>query len=144
MISWSEKKYKPAFIIDLATLTGAMIVSLGNVRAGLFANNENLSEKIFNSGEKTGDKVWNMPTDEDYNSLLDTEIADMKNIGGPGAGSITAACFLKRHVNDTPWAHLDIAGVTWNNKSNSLNPRGATGWGVKLLFDLIKNFDYKI
>ncbi len=105
---------------------------------------ENLSEKIFNSGEKTGDKVWNMPIDEDYNSLLDTEIADMKNIGGPGAGSITAACFLKRHVNDTPWAHLDIAGVTWNNKSNSLNPRGATGWGVKLLFDLINNFDYKI
>ena len=144
LISWSEKKYKPAFIIDLATLTGAMIVSLGNVRAGLFANNENLSDKIFNSGEKTGDKVWKMPIDEDYNSLLDTEIADMKNIGGPGAGSITAACFLKRHVNDTPWAHMDIAGVTWNNKSNSLNPRGATGWGVKLLFDLIKNFDYKI
>ena len=100
--------------------------------------------KIFNAGEKTGDKVWNMPIDDDYNSLLDTDIADMKNIGGPGAGSITAACFLKRHVNNTPWAHLDIAGVTWKNKSDSLNPRGASGWGVKLLFDLIKNFDYKI
>ena len=144
LLSWSEKKFNPAFMIDLATLTGAMIISLGNVRAGLFTNNKKLAEKIFNSGEKTGDKVWNMPIDDEYNSLLDADIADMKNIGGPGAGSITAACFLKRHVNNTPWAHLDIAGVTWKNKSDPLNPRGASGWGVKLLFDLIKNFDYKI
>ena len=75
--------------------------------------------------------------------MINTQIADMKNIGGIGAGSITAACFLQRHVNNTPWAHLDIAGVTWYNKSRATSPIGASGWGVKLLFDLIKKFDYK-
>ena len=141
ILSWTEKKYKPQFLIDLATLTGAMIVALGNIRAGLFSNNKNLSEAIFKAGEKSGEKVWEMPLDDEYDQLIKTEIADMKNIGGPGAGSITAACFLKRHVEKTPWAHLDIAGVTWKNKSSPTIPYGGVGWGVKILYQLIK--DYK-
>ncbi len=140
ILSWTEKKYKPKFMIDLATLTGAMIVSLGNIRAGLFSNNKEISKAIFNSGEITGEKVWEMPLDDDYDQLIKTEIADMKNIGGPGAGSITAACFLKRHVDQTPWAHLDIAGVTWKNKSTPTIPYGGVGWGVKMLYHLIKKY----
>ena len=144
LLSWTEKKFKPNFMINLATLTGAMIVSLGNVRAGMFSNNKNLIKQIEISSSITGDKVWNMPLDDEYDKMLDTEIADMKNIGGLGAGAITAACFLKRHINKTAWAHLDIAGVTWSKKSTPTSPAGASGWGVKLLFDLVKNFDYKI
>ena len=144
LLSWAEKNIKPAFMIDLATLTGAMIVSLGKVRAGLFCNNNNLTKKIEVSGEKTGDKVWSMPLDTEYDKMINTEIADMKNIGGMGAGSITAACFLQRHIENTPWAHLDIAGVTWLSQSTKTSPAGASGWGVKLLFDLTRNFDYKI
>ena len=140
ILSWTEKKYKPKFMIDLATLTGAMIVALGNIRAGLFSNNKNISKAIFDAGEISGEKVWEMPMDDDYDQLIKTEIADMKNIGGPGAGSITAACFLKRHVEETPWAHLDIAGVTWKNKSTPSIPYGGVGWGVKMLYHLIKNY----
>ncbi len=143
LLSWAEKNLNPVLMIDLATLTGAMIVSLGKVRAGLFCNDNKLRKKIEESGEKTGDKVWSMPLDEEYDKMINTEIADMKNIGGLGAGSITAACFLKRHVENTPWAHLDIAGVTWLNSSTKTSPSGASGWGVKLLFELIRNFDYK-
>jgi leucyl aminopeptidase len=138
LLSWTEKKYKPKFMINLATLTGAMIVALGNIRAGLFSNDEKISKAIFDSGEFTGEKVWAMPLDDDYDQLIKTEIADMKNIGGPGAGSITAACFLKRHVEKTPWAHLDIAGVTWKNKSTPSIPYGGVGWGVRMLYHMIK------
>ena len=138
LLSWTEKKYKPKFMINLATLTGAMIVALGNIRAGLFSNDEKISKAIFDAGESTGEKVWAMPLDDDYDQLIKTEIADMKNIGGPGAGSITAACFLKRHVEKTPWAHLDIAGVTWKNKSTPSIPYGGAGWGVRMLYHMIK------
>jgi len=138
LLSWTEKKYKPKFMINLATLTGAMIVALGNIRAGLFSNDEKISKAIFDAGEFTGEKVWAMPLDDDYDQLIKTEIADMKNIGGPGAGSITAACFLKRHVEKTPWAHLDIAGVTWKNKSTPSIPYGGVGWGVRMLYHMIK------
>ncbi len=138
ILSWTEKKYKPKFMINFATLTGAMIVALGNIRAGLFSNNKEISEAIFNSGEITGEKVWVMPLDDEYDQLIKTEIADMKNIGGAGAGSITAGCFLKRHVEKTPWAHLDIAGVTWQNKSTPTIPSGGVGWGVRMLYHLIK------
>ena len=140
ILSWTEKKFNPKFMINLATLTGAIIVSLGHVRAGMFSNNKEISEAVFNAGEITGEKVWEMPMDEEYDNLIKTEIADMKNIGGPGAGSITAGCFLKRHVEKTPWAHLDIAGVTWNNKSSPSIPYGGVGWGVKMLYHLIKEF----
>ena len=140
LLSWTEKKYKPKFMINLATLTGAMIVALGNIRAGLFSNDEKISKAIFDAGEFTGEKVWAMPLDDDYDQLIKTEIADMKNIGGPGAGSITAACFLKRHVEKTPWAHLDIAGVTWKNKSTPSIPYGGVGWGVRMLYHMIKQY----
>ena len=140
ILSWTEKKYKPKFMINFATLTGAMIVALGNIRAGLFSNNKEISDAIFNSGEITGEKVWAMPLDDDYDQLIKTEIADMKNIGGPGAGSITAGCFLKRHIEKTPWAHLDIAGVTWKNKSTPSIPSGGVGWGVSMLYHLIKQY----
>ncbi len=140
ILSWAEKKYKPKFMINLATLTGAMIIALGNLRAGLFSNDKEISKAIFNAGEITGEKVWEMPLDDEYDKLIKTEIADMKNIGGPGAGSITAACFLKRHVKKTPWAHLDIAGVTWQNKSTPTIPYGGVGWGVKMLYHLIKQY----
>ncbi len=140
ILSWAEKKYKPKFLLDLATLTGAMIVALGNIRAGLFSNNEILSKAIFRAGETTGEKVWEMPLDQEYNDLIKTEIADMKNIGGPGAGSITAACFLKKHVESTPWAHLDIAGVTWKNKPSPTIPSGGVGWGVQMLYQLTKDY----
>ena len=140
ILSWTEKKYKPKFMINFATLTGAMIVALGNIRAGLFSNDKEISESIFNSGEITGEKVWAMPLDDDYDQLIKTEIADMKNIGGPGAGSITAGCFLKRHIENTPWAHIDIAGVTWQNKSTPSIPSGGGGWGVKMLYHFIKQY----
>ena len=140
ILAWTEKKYKPKFMIDLATLTGAMIVALGNTRAGLFSNNKAVSKAVFDAGEITGEKVWEMPMDDDYDQLIKTEIADMKNIGGYGAGSITAACFLKRHVKKTPWAHLDIAGVTWKSKSTPSIPSGGVGWGVKMLYHLIKHY----
>ena len=140
ILSWTEKKYKPKFMIDLATLTGAMIVALGNTRAGLFSNNKDVSKAIFDAGEFTGEKVWEMPMDDEYDQLIKTEIADMKNIGGAGAGSITAACFLKKHVKKTPWAHLDIAGVTWKNKSSPSVPSGGVGWGVKMLYHLVKTY----
>ena len=140
ILSWTERKYKPKFMINFATLTGAMIVALGNIRAGLFSNDKEISEAIFNSGEITGEKVWAMPLDDDYDQLIKTEIADMKNIGGPGAGSITAGCFLKRHIDKTPWAHLDIAGVTWQNKSTPSIPSGGVGWGVRMLYHLIKQY----
>ena len=140
ILSWTEKKYQPKFMINFATLTGAMIVALGNIRAGVFSNNKEISDAIFNSGEITGEKVWVMPLDDDYDKLIQTEIADMKNIGGPGAGSITAGCFLKRHVEKTPWAHIDIAGVTWQNKPTDSIPSGGVGWGVKLLYHLIQQY----
>ena len=140
ILSWTEKKYEPKLMINFATLTGAMIVALGNIRAGLFSNNKKVSDAIFNSGEVTGEKVWAMPLDDDYDQLIKTEIADMKNIGGPGAGSITAGCFLKRHVEKTPWAHLDIAGVTWQNKSTPTIPSGGVGWGVRMLYHLINQY----
>ena len=139
LLSWTEKNIKPEFMINLATLTGAIIMALGNVRAGLFSNDKMIAKSIFNAGEKSGEKVWELPLDDEYDQLIKTEIADMKNIGGPGAGSITAACFLKRHVEKTPWAHIDIAGVTWKSKSSPTIPSGGIGWGVKMLYQLIKD-----
>ena len=139
LLSWTEKNIKPEFMINLATLTGAIIMALGSVRAGLFSNDKKIAKSIYNAGEKSGEKVWELPLDDEYDQLIKTEIADMKNIGGPGAGSITAACFLKRHVEKTPWAHLDIAGVTWKNKSSPTIPSGGIGWGVKMLYQFIKD-----
>jgi len=139
-LSFTEKNFKPKFIIDLATLTGAIIVALGEEYAGLFSNNDELSNKIFDVGKKIGEKVWRLPLDESYDKLMNSPVADMQNINySGGAGSITAAQFLQRFIiNKTPWAHLDIAGMAFSKKAANLNPGGATGFGVRLLNRLIE------
>ncbi len=137
-LHYANMRFKPRFIVDLATLTGAIIVALGNEYAGLFADNDKLAEQLTEAGKKVGERVWRMPLGEAYDKMLKSDIADMKNIsGGRGGGSITAAQFLKRFVGRTPWAHLDIAGVTWTKKDLSLAPKGATAFGVRLLDRLI-------
>ena len=140
-LSFTEKKFKPKFIIDLATLTGAIIVALGEEYAGLFSNNDELSDKIFKSGEKVNEKVWRLPLHKNYDKLMDSQIADIQNINySGGAGSITAAQFLQRFVEKTPWAHLDIAGMAFSKKAENLNPGGATGFGVRLLNKLVEEY----
>jgi len=141
-LSFTEKKYKPKFIIDLATLTGAIIVSLGEEYAGLFSNNDELSKKILKASENVNEKVWRLPLHKNYDKLMDSKIADVQNINYVGgAGSITAAQFLQRFIlNKTPWAHLDIAGMAFSKKAANLNPGGATGFGVSLLNNLVKEY----
>jgi len=139
-LSFTEAKFKPKFMIDLATLTGAIIMALGEEYAGLFSNNNDLSNKIFKVGEKVKEKVWRLPLHKNYDKLINSPIADMQNINySGGAGSITAAQFLQRFVTSkTPWAHLDIAGMAFSKKAANLNPGGATGFGVRLLNQLIE------
>ena len=141
-LSFAEKKYKPKFIIDLATLTGAIIISLGEEYAGLFSNNDELSKNIFKASENVNEKVWRLPLHKNYDKLMDSTIADVQNINySGGAGSITAAQFLQRFIlNKTPWAHLDIAGMAFSKKAANLNPSGATGFGVRLLNNLVKEY----
>jgi len=139
-LSFTEKKYNPKLIIDLATLTGAIIVALGEEYAGLFSNNDELSKKLFEAGEKVNEKVWRLPLHKNYDKLMDSAIADIQNINySGGAGSITAAQFLQRFIEKTPWAHLDIAGMAFSKKAANLNPGGATGFGVRLLNQLIED-----
>ena len=141
-ITFTEKKFKPKFMIDLATLTGAIIVSLGSEYAGLFSNDDNLSKQILSAGEKVEEKVWRMPLHKNYDKLMNSKNADMQNINYVGgAGSTTAAQFLQRFVlNKTPWAHLDIAGMAFSKYGGALNSRGATGFGVRLLNKLIEEY----
>ena len=136
---YTQSRFKPKFMVDLATLTGAMIASLGHEFAGVFSNNDNLTDNLIAAGSATGERLWRLPLDKAYDKKLDCEIADMKNIGGPDAGAITAAQFLQRFVNDVPWAHLDIAGVTWSNKDAPTVPKGGTGFGVRLLDRLVRD-----
>jgi leucyl aminopeptidase len=139
---YTQKNFKPKFIIDLATLTGAIIVALGTSRAGLFSNNDQLSERLFKTGEKTGEEVWRLPLGDVYDKQINSDIADMQNIGKDReAGSITAAQFLQRFVEkDVPWAHLDIAGVAWSKKPSDLYAKGATAFGVRLLNQLVADY----
>ncbi len=139
-LTFTEKKFKPKFIVDLATLTGAIIVCLGSEYAGLFSNDDKLSKQIFNAGEKVEEKVWRMPLHKNYDKLMNSKNADMQNINYVGgAGSTTAAQFLQRFIiNKTPWAHLDIAGMAFSKYGGALNSRGATGFGVRLLNQLIE------
>jgi len=139
-LSFTEAKFKPRFMIDLATLTGAIIMALGEEYAGLFSNNDELSNRLFKVGEKVKEKVWRLPLHENYDKLINSPIADIQNINySGGAGSITAAQFLQRFVTSkTPWAHLDIAGMAFSKKAANLNPGGATGFGVRLLNQLIE------
>ena len=141
-ITFTEKKFKPNFIIDLATLTGAIVVALGSEYAGLFSNNDKLSKQLHDAGEKVDEKVWRLPLHENYDKLMNSKNADMQNINYVGgAGSTTAAQFLQRFViNKTPWAHLDIAGMAFSKYAGSLNSSGATGYGVRLLDKFVKDY----
>tara|TARA_A100001011_G_scaffold47444_2_gene44883 strand:+ start:7934 stop:9391 length:1458 start_codon:yes stop_codon:yes gene_type:complete len=139
-LTFTEKKFKPKFIVDLATLTGAIIVCLGSEYAGLFSNDDKLSKQIYNAGEKVEEKVWRMPLHKNYDKLMNSKNADMQNINYiGGAGSTTAAQFLQRFILDkTPWAHLDIAGMAFSKYGGALNSSGATGFGVRLLNQLVE------
>ncbi len=129
---------KPAEIIDLATLTGACVIALGHQASGLMGNNELLLNRLHEAGERTHDRAWRLPMYEEYQEQIKSEIADIKNVGGRDAGTITAACFLSRFVGDAPWAHLDIAGTAWTTKDSELAPKGATGAGVRLLLEYLR------
>jgi len=143
-LTFTEKKFKPEFMVDLATLTGAIIVSLGSEYAGLFSNNDKLSKQLLSAGEKVDEKLWRMPLHKNFDKLIDSKNADMQNINYVGgAGSTTAAQFLQRFIlNKTPWAHLDIAGMAFSKYGGALNSGGATGYGVRLLNKLIED-DYE-
>jgi leucyl aminopeptidase len=134
---YCHQKFEPRFMIDLATLTGAMIVALGHEFAGMFSNDDALAQNLSTVGQAVGEKVWRFPLDDAYDQLIKSEIADMKNIGGRPAGSISAAQFIQRFVNKTPWVHLDIAGVAWSTKDAPCVPKGATAFGVRLLDRLV-------
>ena len=137
-LHWTQVEFKPARVVDFATLTGAMIIALGNEHGGLFANDDALASDLLKAGLATGDKLWRFPLGPAYDKMIDSPIADMKNIGGKGAGSITAAQFLQRFViDDTPWAHCDIAGMVWADKPGATWGKGATGYGVRLMHRLV-------
>jgi leucyl aminopeptidase len=133
-VTYVQDKYKPGTIIDLATLTGAILISLGHEYAGLFSNNDELSAKLTTAGEESGDRVWRMPMGETFDRLIDSPIADMKNVGPREGGSITAAQFIQRFIGeDVKWAHVDMAGKAWSDKAAPTYDKGATGFGVRLL-----------
>ena len=140
-LTYTEEKFRPKFIIDLATLTGAIIVSLGSEYAGLFSNDDKLSKQLIKAGEQVEEKVWRMPLNKNFDKLIDSKNADMQNINYVGgAGSTTAAQFLQRFIlKNTPWAHLDIAGMAFSKYGGALNSGGATGYGVRLLNKLIED-----
>ena len=134
VLTWVQHTYAPATIVDLATLTGAIIVSLGHEYAGMFANDDLLASQLDAAGKTSGDKLWRFPLGQAYDKLIDSPIADMKNVGPRFGGSITAAQFLQRYINDgVAWAHLDIAGTVWADKPGATHDKGATGFGVRLL-----------
>jgi leucyl aminopeptidase len=135
---WAQQRFKPQAMIDLATLTGAIIVALGHHHAGLFANDDALADALLAAGKAVGEPLWRMPLGPDYDRQVRSDIADMKNVGGRDAGSITAAQILQRFVQDgVPWAHLDIAGVTWSSRDLPVVPKGGTAFGVRLLDRLV-------
>jgi leucyl aminopeptidase len=138
VIWYAAQRFKPKFMVDLATLTGAIIVALGHEYAGMFANNDQLAERLSKAGEETGELVWRMPLSKDYDRQIDSKFADMKNTGGRMGGAITAAQFIKRFVDDkTPWAHLDIAGTGFDSRQSEINKSWGSGWGVRLLNQLV-------
>jgi leucyl aminopeptidase len=134
------KKFKPKFMVDLATLTGAILVALGTEYAGLFSNNDELAERLTKAGLATGERVWRMPLGPEYDKQIDSQFADMKNTGNRHGGSITAAQFLQRFVDDTPWAHLDIAGTAMGAPKSEINQSWSSGYGVRLLERLVADY----
>ncbi|MFK4872436.1 leucyl aminopeptidase [Novosphingobium sp. ZW T3_23] len=139
-LTWVQREYKPAKVIDLATLTGAIILSLAHEYAGLFSNNDDLAAQLAAAGDASGDRLWRMPMGPNYDKMIDSPIADIKNVGPRFGGSITAAQFLLRFIeNDTPWAHLDIAGTVWTDKPGATWDKGASGFGVRLLDRFVRD-----
>ncbi|WP_310619939.1 leucyl aminopeptidase [Flexibacterium corallicola] len=137
---YTQDRFKPSIMINLATLTGACLIALGNHRAGLFSNNDELAQKLFEVGETSGEKLWRLPLGDEYDKMVDTPNADMRNTGGSRlAGATTAAQFLQRYVNDTPWAHLDIAGTAMGSPKTEISQGWASGYGVRLLNELVKS-----
>jgi leucyl aminopeptidase len=132
-----KERFKPKFMVDLATLTGAIMIALGQEYAGLFSNDDKLSKRLIQTGEETGERVWRMPIGPEFDKMIDSKFADMKNTGGRYGGSITAAQFLQRYVDKTPWAHLDIAGTGMGVQASDINQSWGPGWGVRLLDRLI-------
>jgi leucyl aminopeptidase len=140
VMTYAETRFKPELIVDLATLTGAIMVALGKEHAGLFANDDKLAADLSAAGEASGDRVWRMPLTKAYDKLIDSKIADMKNIGGRFAGAITAAQFLQRFVTETKWAHLDVAGVAMDSNRTDISQSWASGWGVRLLDTFVADY----
>ena len=133
-LTWAQRQYRPEVVVDLATLTGAMIISLGHEYAGMFSNDDGLAAQLSAAGQASGDKLWRLPLGEAYDKLIESPIADMKNVGPREGGSITAAAFLQRYIEaGVKWAHLDVAGTVWSDKPGHLYNQGATGFGVALL-----------
>jgi leucyl aminopeptidase len=140
VLHYVRTRFKPKFMIDLATLTGAIIVALGHEHAGLFANDDKLAERLLKMGLETGEKVWRMPLGPEYDKKVESKFADMKNVGGRDGGAITAAQILQRFVDKTPWAHLDIAGTAMGSPQTDINKSWASGWGVRLLDRLVAEY----
>ena len=139
-LSYASKQYDPEFILDFATLTGAVLVTLGHIAAGVMGTNEDLMVKVKSSSKNSGEKVWELPLWSEFCKQIKSDIADVKNMGAPGqAGSIAGGAFLKEFVGkDIPWVHFDIAGTAWGGKTTSLDPKGsATGWGIRLVLDML-------
>ena len=139
VLHYVNKRFKPRFMVNLATLTGAIIVALGQEYAGLFSNDDKLAERLTKAGEATGERVWRMPLGPEYDKIIDSKFADVKNSAGRNGGSITAAQFLQRFVNKTPWAHLDIAGTALGSPQTDINKSWSSGWGVRLLDRLVED-----
>ena len=141
---YAQETYKPKLIIDLATLTGAIMVALGKEYAGMFASDDELSDQLSAASKATGEKLWRMPLDKAYDKMMDSKNADMKNTGGRWAGSCTAAAFIQRFIKDnTPWVHLDVAGMAMDGAKNDINVSWGSGWGVRLLDRFVAEFHEK-
>jgi leucyl aminopeptidase len=140
VLHYVNKRFKPKFMIDLATLTGAIMVALGQEYAGLFSNDDKLVDRLTKAGEATGERLWRMPLGPEYDKMIDSKFADMKNTGGRFGGSITAAQFIQRFVDKTPWAHLDIAGTALSSPQTDINKSWSSGWGVRLLDRLVEDY----
>lgn len=139
-LAYGIKIYKPTCVVDLATLTGAVIMGLGHHRTGLLGNNQAVIDRVLAAGEKCGEPLWQLPLDKEYSKQIDSDVADIKNSGGKPAGTITAAAYLQKFVGDTPWTHLDIAGTAWDFSKKSYIPKGPSGTGVRTLAEFIRNW----
>jgi leucyl aminopeptidase len=140
VLHYVNKRFKPKFMINLATLTGAIIVALGQEYAGMFSNDDKLVDRLNKAGDATGERVWRMPLGPEYDKMIDSKFADMKNTGGRWGGAITAAQLLARFVDKTPWAHLDIAGTALGSPQTDINKSWSSGWGVRLLERLVEDY----